>query len=350
MLDEGRNYARVTSRLIQEGSAVRVYLDDQQAPQELPKGLAEEVARILDEEVIPRSREILGAHADCDGDGKLTVLLTPWLGKLQGGRTSLRGCVRSSDFRRSIPPPFSNQADVLYLNSNLQPDAALKTLLAHEYTHAVCFSRRLAVPREAMLPEEDDWLNEGLAHLAENVHRADWSNLDYRVARYLENPAGYSLVVSDYFRAGLWRDHGCRGATFLFLRWCMDQSGEGLLPALLEAPGRGTANVEHATGVPFEELFRHWTIAVWQSRPGQHTRSTPYKSLDLCGPLGTVRLNGPHGEVWNLGAEPKQLTLRGTSAAYVRLATSGTVLRRIRVTAISGARLQLTLVRTGAAL
>ncbi len=170
-LEDERGYVPVAGVLAGEGKRVRVYLDRDVPESNLAPGLIDEIIRLFDEEIIPRSRELLGDHADVDHDGKLAVLVTPWLGRLCGGRTSLKGFVRANDFQAEIAAPFGNHADLVYLNSSVEPGKTLKTLLAHEYTHAVCFSRRLAVASPASaLPPEEDWLNEAIAHVAENLH------------------------------------------------------------------------------------------------------------------------------------------------------------------------------------
>src|SRR5207244_1141125 len=87
-------------------------------------------------------------------------------------------------------------------------------------------------------------------------------NLDYRVSAFLSDPERYQLVVPDYYRAGLWRSHGNRGATYLFLRWCADRYGPGLPAQLTQSSLNGTANVEAATQERFDELFRQWSAAL----------------------------------------------------------------------------------------
>src|SRR5579863_952913 len=323
-LEDERGYVPVEGHLAGEGMCVRVYLDQSLRESDLAPGLVGEMIRLLDEEIIPRSRDLLGEHADVDHDGKLAVLVTPWLGKLCGGRTSLKGFVRANDFQDNIAAPFGNHADVVYLNSSLELGPSLKTLLAHEYTHAVCFSRRLADPaREMPLAPEEDWLNEAIAHVAENLHPAsstasdtnpkrergkgvipalrvgmagdgkhdvgktylDWSNLDYRIAALLNSPQTSPLVVRDYYRAGLWRDAGCRGATYLFLRYCVDRFGEGLLRDLVDSPLVGRRNLERATGIPFAELFRRWTIALAEDQIASVRIHERVGGCDLAGPV-----------------------------------------------------------------
>jgi hypothetical protein len=347
-LEDERGYVPVEGVVAGEGKLARVYLDPEVPESDLSPGLIAEIIRLFDEEIIPRSRELLGEHADVDQDGKLAVLVTPWLGKLCGGRKSLKGFVRANDFQAQVDPPFGNHADVVYLNSSIEPGRALKTLLAHEYTHAVCFSRRLADPlRSAPFPEEEDWLNEAIAHVAENLHttepanhdcsNVDWSNLDWRIAAFLAAPQNSPLAVRDYYRAGLWRDPGCRGATYLFLRYCVDQFGDGLLRDLVDSPVVGKRNLERATGIAFPELLRRWTIALAQD---------DISAVRLHGKIGDCDLTGPARVDWNLAEGSCEINLRGTSMSLVTLKHAGEPRAlRIVVHGEPAAKLQVTVVR-----
>ncbi|MBI3864460.1 MAG: hypothetical protein HY290_21470 [Planctomycetia bacterium] len=334
-LEDACGHVPIMARPAGEGRLVRIYVDAEVAAADLAPGLVAETIRLLDDEIIPRSRELLGEHADVDGDGKLAVLLTPWLGKLRGGKTSLNGCVRANDFQAGIEAPFSNSADLVYLNSHLTCGPALKTLLAHEYTHAVCFSRRFARAAGA-LPVEDDWLNEAMAHVAENLHETGWSNLAERIESFLAAPHTAPLVVPDYYRAGLWRDPACRGATFLFLRFCVDQFGDRLLGKLAGSPLTGPRNLEQATGVPFPELVRHWTIALANDR---------IASLPLSSKLGDRQLQGMRRIDWKVDGAPCAVDLRGTSASLVRLSAASPGPVRVTLRSAASAKLQVTLIR-----
>lgn len=339
-------YQRVRAKLIAEGKAVRVYLDRDQSERELSRGLADELVRLFDEEIQPRSRELLGDHVDVDGDGKFSILLTHWLGKLQGGRTSLGGFVRGSDFQSGMSRPFSNQADMMYLNSQIRPGRSLRTLLAHEYTHAILFSARLAYSESI---GEEDWLNEAIAHIAENLQSRDWSNLDHRINAFAQNPAECPLVIPDYYRSGRWRDHGCRGATYLFLRWCVDTHGRGLVRSLIDSPSRGTRNVERATQQPFAQLFRHWLIAIARDSlcdrisTGQDTGDLQYLSLRQR--VGDYRLDGVACDRRDVARPCPALSACGTAGRFVVLSSSkDKSVHRISITAEASAKLQLTLI------
>src|SRR5262249_9785971 len=149
-----------------------------------------------------------------------------------------------------------------------------------------------------------------IAHVAENLHDGGWSNLDRRIATFLTTTADSPLVVRDHYRAGLWRDPGCRGAAYLFLRFCADHFGEGVLRDLVDGSEPGKANLNRATCERFPDLFRHWTIALAEGR---------IPSVPLQGRVGECDLTGPARVVWPVDAGPCSLQVRGTAAAFVAL-------------------------------
>jgi hypothetical protein len=358
-LDDPAQYVTIHARAIGEGRQVRVYLDDQQSPSDLAPGLVRDVVDLFDGDIIPRFRGVLGTYRDVDHDGRFAVLLSPWLSRLQGGRTSVGGFVRGSDFQSCLGLPFSNRCDMMYVNSQTLPGPHLRTLLIHEYTHAVCFSRRPAdAGGRPQFPEEEDWLNEAIAHCAESLFQGGWSNLDYRIARFLNDPAAFPLVVGDYYRAGLWRCHGCRGATYLFLRYCLERFSPETLTRIIGNAAHGTHNIELATGCSFDRLFRGWTLSLIdaalrgtvpdapEAPAGDMGESAALAPLDLYGSLGEWGLAGPQRQIWNVDAGPQHVELRGTSARYVELFAAGHPgPRRLSLQASRGSQLQVSVVR-----
>ncbi|HEV8000445.1 MAG TPA: hypothetical protein VGP63_11225 [Planctomycetaceae bacterium] len=356
-LDDPTQYAKVAAHEVAVGRNIRVYLDDQQSRKELAPGLVETIADLLDNELIPRFATVFGTYRDVDGDGRFSVLLSPWLARLQGGRTSIGGFVRGSDFQAHVAPPFSNGCDMMYVNSQTIPGPHLRTLLIHEYTHAVSFSRRSGgADGRASFPEEEDWLNEALAHCAESLFEGGWTNLDYRISRYLNDTAVYPLVVEDYYRSGLWRCHGCRGATYLFLRYCVERFGSQTLTRLIGTPARGAHNLELATGCSFERLFRDWTLSLIDGSPSAaksqtqarcgHALTGQLAPLDLYGPVGRWGLAGPRPKSWDIDSASLTVELKGTSAAFVEMSASRAFgVRRIHLNGTRGMQLQVSLVR-----
>src|SRR5262249_52874196 len=146
------------------------------------------------------------------------------------------------------------------------------------------------VPRQ----DEDSWLNEALAHLAEDLHGYSWSNLDYRISAFLSAPPRYQLVVPDYYGTGLWRTHGTRGTTYLFLRSCADRHGAAPPARLIQPSLVGVANLEAATQERFPDLFRQWSVAVLLSGTNlARDGFAPLRRIDLHRPLADRLLCGP---------------------------------------------------------
>src|SRR5262249_57405787 len=121
------------------GQACQVYVAGDLAAAALAPAV-QDVIRPFDGDVRPRA---LGEALDVDRDGRFTVLFSGWLARMQGGRVRLGGFVRGSDFYRDLAPPFGNRCDMMYLNADLRPRPFLRTLVAHEYTHAVLFSEHV---------------------------------------------------------------------------------------------------------------------------------------------------------------------------------------------------------------
>ena len=332
-LDDPKQYARITARSVACGHRVRVFLDQQLPDGEVPQSRIEELVRTLETDVLPRIESQFGALQDVDRDGRFAVVLTPWLSRLQGGRTSIGGMVRSSDFRVDVSPPLGNRGDMLFLNSALPSDAALRDLLSHEVAHAACISQRLT-NQHGQLSEEEDWLSEALAHMAE----PGWSNLDHRLAAFLDEPSRFPLVVPDYYRAGLWRNPGCRGATFLFTRWCAERHGPNLVRQLVESRASGTRNLEQATGRTFEELFREWSLSL--------VSGDELDAPDLRAVLDRLGSRGLRPTLFNGDANHEQtLRVRGTAFTVVELRLESSEPQTLRIVGDSAARWQFSICR-----
>lgn len=353
-VDDPRQYAAVKGIRVATGRHIAVSIDRQVLSPDVRERAAE-IVRLFERDIRPGMQATLGVHRDTDGDGRLTVLITPWLNRLQGGRTSVGGLVRSADLDSHGRPPFSNRCDLLFLNSAAIHGVHLKALLTHEYAHVVCFSHRAANnPDESpasmsITPFEEDWINEGVAHVCEHLQQAGWSNLDDRLQAFLAAPHKYPLTVPDYYTAGLWRNPGCRGATFLFFRWCAAQFGNAMLRELVHSPTTGIETVESATRQPFETLFRHWAVATFCSgKPDIGLRH----SQDVIGGvthgrIGRHRLTGPKPLNWTVSDERCRFSLRGSSVAYVELrpGTASGSLQNVVIEADADSRLQLTLLK-----
>ena len=351
------SYRAIPSRLRAVGRRVQVYVDVADAANVDPATLRD-IVDSFDHRIWPAVAERFGPATDVDGDGRFTILLTRWLSRLADGKVRVDGFVRGADLDRRQPSPFGNRSDMMYLNAHLKAGPHLRTVLAHEYAHAVTFSRHLLDragdgPLDAAA-EEEGWLDEAIAHLVEDELGFSRSNLDYRISAFLSQPERYRLVVDDYFSADLFRSHGNRGATYLFLRWCVDRFGPRLLDALVRSPRRGVANLEAATGTPFAELFRSWTVALYRSGlDPKGTDRADYRSVNPRGGLDDWVLAGPRTTTINPGGAADAWSAEGTSSHFVLInptAGSERAPVRIELEGPPGADLQVTAVALPAGL
>jgi hypothetical protein len=342
------NYVAVPSVLRAVGKRVQVYVAAEDSSQVDPAALADLVST-FDDRVYPLAARSFGLADDTDCDGRFTVMLSSWLDRLSGGRYAVDGFVRVTDLDPRFSAPFGNRCDMMYLSTRLKAGAYLRTVLAHEYMHAVVFSAKSHSPRRGgSVPcEEEGWLDEALAHLAEDLHGFSRSNIDYRISAFLSQPERYQLAVEDYFAADLFRSHGNRGSTYLFLRWCVDCYGPGLIPALVRSPLRGVANLEEATGCSLKELYRRWSVALYLS--GMNGASSDgsfdgFQSLNMRSPIDGWQLAGPRASRVSLGEAADRWIAAGTSSHYVLIESPAAEAVDVKIAAPATAEVQVTAV------
>ena len=338
------NYLAVKGTLRAFGQRVQIYVDDNDLA-EVGREVLSDIVSTFDNQVFPLSARTFGQARDIDGDGRFTVFMSTWLTRLAGGRHAVDGFVRNADLDATIASPFSNQCDMMYLSTSLKSGGHLRTVLAHEYTHAVTFSAKMRANPALPLSDEEGWLDEALAHLVEDLHGFSRTNINYRVSAFLSRPECYRLVVKDYYTADLFRSHGNRGGAYLFLRWCADKFGPALLPALIQSPRHGIANLEAATGIPFADLYRAWSVSLFTSGFDPSSMNEPaFRSLDVRGTLEGWVLAGPRAASVRPGDPALEWYSAGTASRFVIVEPASAGAVEITINAPPEAELQVTVV------
>ncbi|MFK7817445.1 MAG: hypothetical protein AB8G99_01895 [Planctomycetaceae bacterium] len=244
-LDDPRFFGSITAACVGSNSEVAVYLHPAAEPPDSFR-----LSELM--EVVAAKISVVTQLLDCeipdlDSNGKFSVLLVP-----RPEPRSPTAFVCPADYDTTADS-IGNQADMMYVSSDIPALPVLDAIVAHELAHVV----RCCSPAGL---HEEDWLHEGFAHAVEQVASDARQNIDHRISRYLEHPERYSLVVPSYLAAGLFRDHGSRGATASFLSVLMRTHGEQQSLRRLVASGLvGANNVANATGNRFESTFRNWT-------------------------------------------------------------------------------------------
>ena len=333
-------------------------------------------AERFDTLVYPLDTDNFGTPSDIDGNGKVAILFTKGVNELTEANSSsfVGGFFHPRDlFPSSADNLGSNEGEMFYMlvpdptgsvNGNRHTVGFVDTLttavLAHEFQHLINSSRRLFVNITAET-FEDTWLDEGLAHVAEEllyyresgmqprqhltdalirpsatkyaVWKADALSNFGRWLEYIEAP-GLASPIDDLSDQSS-NDLAMRGSAWAFLRYAVDRaftSDAGVwrrftnsTVAGLETVRRGLltdpqpylsdfalANYVSDLGITNDPRFIHQS---WNYRDiFSNTFGT--RSNGVFTPLGyyPIKLTGLADAV------STPVTVRGGSASYYRLA------------------------------
>lgn len=330
-----KNFTTITA-VAQYISAKAIIYTDSAAP---PGGFSasdyQDIANEFDNLTYPTDVSYFGTPLDLDNNGRVIILYTPQVNRLTPSGNS-GSFVGGFFFEGDLFPATgqnacaqSNMAELFYvltpdpggtINGNKRSTATVRQgtrgTIAHEFEHMINSSERIRSPIDQ--PSEDVWLDEGLAHFAEDVNGrvrrglADDSNSpfetlvsnpdDYdaffkqnflRFQRYLVNPGYYSPTS-----LGADTSLADRGAAWALIRYTADNYAPGgdikaFTRALAGGPNVGVNNlVVRAGNVPFDTLIAGWMVANYADDagiPGLATKYT-YKSYNMRSNLSA--LNG----------------------------------------------------------
>jgi hypothetical protein len=312
----------------------------------------ESVGALFDEDLYAVATEAFGSESDVDENGVTIILFSPEVNRLTPETECGTSIITGYFFGIDIDPAFqtdsrSNKGEVFYAIGP-DPDGSITCPLStdlvrrlvpvtfvHEFQHMISYHQHVLVRNR---DSEMLWLNEGLSHIAEELAalRFEAQGRDTLFSRfaigdvyngfvYLRNPGATFAMPGT--GSGTLEE---RGAAWLFLRWVLDQHGEGITRRLVETYEVGAENVALATGTAFERLVTQWFLANWVSdlpgftAPARLTYSTwqfrdTYASLNQQLPS---RFDRPFPlEPMVLGPGTFQLdgTLRSGSGDYVRI-------------------------------
>ena len=254
--------------------------------------------------------EKFGRASDVDGDGKVSFLFTGLVDDVGG----LAGFYSATAVVPAEAGGDGNMTDLIFLS----PTARLETyrsLLVHEFQHLVNFNQHVLVRRGTA---EENWLNEGLSHLSEDLvagHAV--SGQDQVIRAYLSAPSSVGLVGEALL------DPAKRGAAYLFVRSLVDRLGDGVLRRLVGTGLFGRDNVEAATGEDFAELLAFWGARIYASGLGLND----HDRFNFASPLLTAGEHRgfpqPAALEYRIGDRAVQGSLSARGVAFVQVRGQG---------------------------
>ncbi len=281
-MDFDGNISDITVEIKGKGSTVAVAVDIEDS---VTQSDIDEIVDRYDNVIYPRDHFLYGSpvidsvdYTDRDQDGLHLIVLTHLVND-----SGAVGLFNPNDF----VPDALNDADILWVvvPDNDNPLDSVFGTVAHEYFHMIMFG----VKRVKFQGDETLWLNESLAHLAEDSSGFGIDNIDTAKA-YLDAVPDYSLAFSG-------DDVEARGMGFLFLRYLFEQQGAveydsesgstltdgggaSFLTSLIQTDEVGFDALNTSLGSDWKDHFFDWLAAV--SLDGLDIANDPkYQYMDL---------------------------------------------------------------------
>lgn len=246
------SFETVTAELRVANSKVEFYVDerdnDQFTDAELQDLLNDFTGRLDDEE------RIVGEWSDVNQDGKFSVLFTRVVNGFSSGGI-VTGFFYAIDLFDASVYSGSNEKEIFYtfvpdpegaLGPAVSKSFAITNIypgvLPHELQHMISYNQHVLVNGGSA---EASWLNEGLAHLLEDITNLDSG--DYMATAGLENPARVGAFLSNIsdtcFTCGTSLSQ--RGGAYLFLRQLYERAQDGEFASLSGGIDSGTELVQN---------------------------------------------------------------------------------------------------------
>ncbi len=219
------------------------------------------------EEIYPLMHSKFGKENDFDGNGKVIILF------FNSTINGLYGYFYAADKRSVGVESNSNEADILYVNSNyLSKTNDVLSTLAHEFQHMISFDIR----DNHNLGYLNTWLDEGLSMQAEYFSGYyDMQSSDY-LGEFLKYYNSYSLIDWDSSSSINY------GYSMAYIRYLVERFGEDVVKKIIYSKYTGVKSVEEATGVGFNDIFKDFALALFISGRNVSTdEKYNFKTLDI---------------------------------------------------------------------
>jgi hypothetical protein len=279
-------FKTVGARVQSLGAHIAVYVDTVAPANGLTAADLDTVRAVFDTILYPIDTTAFGRESDVDTNGVVIVLMTGVVNALTSrAQCSTSGFIAGFFFPPDLDPTVRtqyNNGEIFYsivvdsagtlscAHSRTQVKHTTPVTFIHEFQHMINYAQHVIV--HAGAPEEG-WLDEGLSKYAEELggryylQRADTATFsryafqDVNAAyQYLSATASSPLLIP--FDQGTLAEIG---ASWLFVRYAVDQFGDTLPRKLVQSALTGAANVQARTGDSFDIVVTRWALANWVS-------------------------------------------------------------------------------------
>lgn len=273
---------------------------------DVDQGKIESEARQFESQIYPLNRLLFGDPwtPGIDGDPRIFILHQKSIGGYAVGVFSPKDeCPRRLC-------PNSNQREMIYVgldNGEIDSPRQL-TVIAHEFQHLIQYNND---------GNEERWLDEGLAQLAEHLNGFN--------PRYIANSNLRDFLRNTNFQLNSWPyrldvDPAVNYAVgYIFCVYLYQRFGTSFIQYLARSPYKGLASIEEAlraqkTGVTLDDVFADWTVTNYVNSPYVGDGRYYYQSLKLPQRADTVDLSP---------RDPRSAELNEYGADYLQLDGAG---------------------------
>ena len=261
----------------------------------------QEIATEFDNNIWPAVTTAFGQPADIDSNSRIIAFYTSAVNQLtpNGSSTFVDGFFFSRDLSPTASCATSNVGEMIYtlmadptgsINGNVRSRTFVKDTtkrtLAHEFEHLINASRRMYV-NTPFVSLEETWLDEGLAHIAEELVFYQTAPLSPRSNIGVDELTGVTNGLDAFFQyaepnfakfrqwllsphtSGLFQtdnDDATRGATWAFLRYAADRKGgteSTFWQGLANTQQTGLANLETNLATDAEPWIADFATATY---------------------------------------------------------------------------------------
>jgi len=279
-------FQAVTARVSTVGTHIAIYVDTLAPKPGLDSADLDTLKQVFDSRLYSLATATFGAVSDIDANSVVIVLMTGVVNKLVSAATCqsagfIAGFFYSPDLELTAPASISNHGEVFYSivadsagtlscrHSRTQVKRILPGTFVHELQHMINYGQHVLVRAGQA---EEGWLDEGLSKYAEELAGRSYlpgdtatflqyvNNNVYDAQQYLRAPGNSPLLIE--FDQGTLAEVG---ASWLFVRYLVDQYGDSLPGKLDQTPLNGAVNVATQTGQDYTTIITRWALANWVS-------------------------------------------------------------------------------------
>lgn len=282
------SFKTVGARAKAVGAHVAIFVDTLAPANGLDSADIDTLRQTFDARLYPLATSTFGGVSDLDQNGVVIALMTPVVNALvTATQCTTAGYVAGfffpPDLNLGLPTTQSNHGEIFYsvvadpsgtvscAHSSASVKRVTPSTFIHEFQHMINFAQHILIHTGPST--EQGWLDEGLSKYAEELaarsylpgdtttfHQYMDDNNLYDASLYLSATGSTSLLIP--FDNGTLANVG---ASWLFVRYLVDQHGASLPGMLDQTTLTGATNVAAQTGQAFSTLVAQWALANWVS-------------------------------------------------------------------------------------